>query len=98
MLQHSKPERLSNFNAVVKKVNEQTHGPRPAAVEVMKAVSTMCEQAAATLDNPKQIVSGNVGALSQDGAENLPLVDALSQKIHHVRKVRKRAPPNPTSL
>jgi hypothetical protein len=68
------------------------HGPRPAAVEVMTAASTKREQAAATLDNPKQIVSRNVGALSPDGAANLPLVDALHQNIHHVRKAPKRTP------
>jgi hypothetical protein len=64
----------------------------------MKAVSTIRKQAAATLENPEQIVSGNVGALSQERAANLSSVDALRQKIHHVRKCHKRTPTNPTSM
>lgn len=84
--------------AIVKRLGEHTHAPSGADIEVVRVTSAIRQRAESTHDAPAQIITGSIGELSQPASAILPSLDALRQKIKHVRHENIDTPPNPTSL
>ncbi|XP_068227468.1 uncharacterized protein [Palaemon carinicauda] len=83
---------------VIRKLNQHTHEPSAAKVEVEKFKTCIKRKCAETLEPPTVVVNECLTGDSQSALAVAPGLSAMRKVIARKQKLLNKAPPNPTNL